>query len=109
MHAPYSTLASFSPFCHILCVLGALLLLRSAVLHDVVDVRRLDEELALEEFEYLVKRDDGQADVQHGLPLVPVERHDAEETLQEGHVEERKVQGHGQTDGVDEHHVLPQG
>src|SRR5690242_3027974 len=87
---------------------SSLLLLQPSILLGIVDMRRLDEEPALEELQPLIERNDRQTDVQHSLPFVPVQRDDAEKTLQEGHVEERKVQRHGKADSVDEHHVLPQ-
>lgn len=47
-------------------------------------------------------------DHQHGLPLVPVQRQDGEQALQEGDVEDGEVEGHGEGDRVDEHGIVAQ-
>ena len=51
---------------------------------------------------------DWKTDPEHGHPLVQIQGHDGEETLQEGRVENAKVEGHGQRDGIHQHHILPQ-
>jgi hypothetical protein len=65
----------------------------------------LDPEEALDRLQDLVNQDHGNADVQHSLPLDPVERQNAEQRLEEGHVEDHEVQGHGEGDGADQHRV----
>lgn len=41
------------------------------------------------------------------LPFQNVQRHDGEQALKEGNIDEGKMQSHGQSDGINEHHVLP--
>lgn len=43
---------------------------------------------------------------QHGLPLIPVQGQDREQGLQEGDVEDSKVQTHREGDGIDQHGVV---
>lgn len=52
---------------------------------------------------------DRRTDDEHGLPLSPVERQDRKQALEERRVQQGEVEGHGQCNGIDEHHVLPQG
>lgn len=47
------------------------------------------------------------ADDDHGLPLCPVQGQNGKEGLKDGSVEKGEVQGYGQSNGIDEHHVLP--
>lgn len=51
---------------------------------------------------------DRRTDRHNSLPLISIQRDDAEQTLQERNIQQGKVQRHTETDGVDEHHVLPQ-
>jgi hypothetical protein len=61
MHGYNTQTSSFSPGAneHLYFLLHLLLLLRPAIQRHIIDIGRLDEELALEEFEALVERDDG--------------------------------------------------
>ena len=61
------------------------------------------------------KTEDMEADLHYGytdqencFPFVPVERYNRKQTLQERYVEDCKVEGHGQSDCVNEDHVVPQ-
>ena len=69
---------------------------------------RLQVELSLHILQALVDQDDRRANPQYCFPLVPAERGDAEEALEEGDVEDHEVEDHGEGDGVDELHVLPE-
>ena len=89
----------------------------------------MDKELALNGFEKFVKKPkegisvlfesdiwgteedlhNRCADDDHGLPLGPVQGQNGEEGLKDGSVEKSEVQGHGQSNGIDKHHVLPNG
>ena len=44
----------------------------------------------------------------HSPPLRHIKGHDREQRLQERGIEQREMQHHGQRDGVDEDHVIPQ-
>ena len=77
--------------------------------NNTTRISLLHEESPLHELENLVDEDDRGAPPEHNFPLAPAERHDAEDVLQDRSVEEAEVEGHGEGDGVDEDHVLPQG
>ena len=78
------------------------------LLPDGAVVSLLHEESPLHELKDLVNENNRCAPPQHDLPLAPAERHNAEDILQDGSVEESEVKSHGKSDGVDEDHVLPQ-
>lgn len=51
---------------------------------------------------------DRETDNKNRLPFSPVERQDGEESLQDWSVEKSEVECHGQSDCIDQHHILPQ-
>jgi len=50
---------------------------------------------------------DGSTDDENSLPLIPVQWEDREKSLQHWSVEQSKVQRHGQSNGIHQHHVIP--
>jgi hypothetical protein len=78
------------------------------LLPDSTVVGLLHEVSPLHELENLVNEDDRCTPPQHDLPLAPAKWHNAKHILQDRCVQQAEVENHGQGDGVDEDHVLPE-
>lgn len=69
----------------------------------------LDHEIIpLHILQHLIDQDDRRRPAQHNIPFRPSQRHDSEDPLQHRRVEQDEMEDHGQCNGVDQYHVIPE-